>query len=90
MFFPELLTENKTNVNLYPNPTTGTFSVDFVGEITTVEIFMLNFQGNVVFENKCKDQLKMDIDIGHLAAGIYIIAIKTQRDIITKKVIKNY
>lgn len=82
--------ETAKGINIYPNPTTGNFTIDFMGEATTADIMLLNLQGNKFIETKCRDQIKQEIDIGHLPMGMYIIVIKTEEKIITKKIIKNY
>jgi hypothetical protein len=46
------------------------------------------FQGNQFLEKKFIDQLKIDIDMGSLPAGMYIIVIRTPTETITKKIIK--
>jgi hypothetical protein len=86
----ELFSDNKTKVNIYPNPTTGVFSIDFMGELTTAEIILFDLQGNLLIETNCTEQLQQEMDISHLQMGMYIVAIKTQEKIITRKVIKNY
>lgn len=87
---PELYVNDESNINIYPNPTTGNFTIDFMGKITTADILLLNFQGQQLMEQQCKEQLKKDIDISHLPGGMYIIVIKTEEKIVTRKIIKNY
>ena len=78
------------SVKIYPNPTLGKFTIDFMGRNTTADIILMNFQGNRVLETRCEDQNKKVIDIGHVPGGMYMIVIKSQSQIITKKIIKNY
>ena len=78
-----------SNINIYPNPTSGSLVIDFMGKKTTAEIFLSNFQGKQVVSTRCNDQLKKSIDIGYQPGGMYIIAIKTQTSIIIRKIIKN-
>ena len=87
---PELNNDTDPIVNIYPNPTTGRFIIDFMGEVTTAEISIMNLQGNILVKKKCSSQLSEHVDMSNLTKGMYIIIIKTQEKIITKKIIKNY
>ena len=83
-------TNDGQDVVIYPNPTTGDFTVDFMGIKTTAEIQVLNFQGNMVYQTKCDNQIKAKIDISYLSGGMYIAVIKSSKKVITKKVVKVY
>ena len=85
---PEIFVDNDPNVRIYPNPTIGHFTIDFMEKATTADILLLNYQGNQIYQIRCDNQLKMNIDISHLSGGMYIIVIKSQIQIITKKIIK--
>ncbi len=87
-FNPDLFTNEETTISIYPNPSTGIFTIDFMGTKTTAEIRLLNFHGKQLTEKRCKNQLRQEIDIGHLPGGMYVIIIKTQSELITKKIIK--
>jgi len=87
----DLLTEeSEKGINIYPNPTTGRFTIDFMGEVTTADLILFDLQGNKLIDSSCRDQLKHEMDISQLQMGLYIVVIKTQEEIITRKVIKNY
>jgi hypothetical protein len=81
-------TDVRKEINIYPNPTTGEFVIDFSGKLTTADILLYNFQGKQFLEKKCIDQLKMDIDMGSLPAGMYIIVIRNQTETIIKRIMK--
>lgn len=87
---PEIIADEEARVNIYPNPTTGNFTIDFKGVETTADILLLNFQGNRLIEKRCKEQLKIELNITHLPPGMYIVVIKAKTELITKKIIKNY
>lgn len=87
---PELIADDDPNIKIYPNPTTGNFTIDFVGKETSAEIVLLNFQGQQLLIQQCKEQLSKDIDISYLPGGMYIVVIKTNEKIVTRKIIKHY
>ncbi len=82
------ITDDKQNIKIYPNPTSGITKIDFMGTTTKADIQILNFQGNKLFQLKCDNQNMVEFDISSLPVGIYIIVIKTQTQIITRKIIK--
>jgi len=81
-------TSDELVVNIYPNPTTGNFTIDFMGKETTADITVLNFQGNKIRSFECNNQVQAEVDISYLPVGMYIIIIKTETEIIKKKVTK--
>jgi len=80
------LFDKYNNIKIYPNPTTGNFTIDFKGKETTADITVLNFQGNKIRSLKCNNQVQAEVDISYLPAGMYILIIKTGSGIIKKKV----
>jgi len=84
------LTDAEKVVNVYPNPTSGELTIDFLGEETTSTIRVVNFQGAVILQTETNKQLKQKIDLRFLPEGVYVLVINTEGKQITKKVIKNY
>ena len=84
---PEWLTED-AEISIYPNPTKGKLTIDFMGKATTAEIALFNLQGNKILETKCIDQLKGEMDISMLRFGMYVVIIKTGDGVFTRKIIK--
>ncbi len=80
--------DSELSLRIYPNPTTGQFTIDFMGDETTADIMVLNFQGNRVSKTRCDNQTSADIDISHLSKGMYIIFIKTTENVITRKILR--
>jgi len=86
--FDELINDN-IKLNIYPNPTSGNFTVSFSDKAASAEIALYSLQGNMLYKVSCKETLKQEIDISHFETGMYIIIIKTGKKVITGKVIKN-
>jgi len=80
--------DDKQNIKIYPNPTTGIATIDFMGKETKADIQVLNFQGNIINKIECNKQLYAEINISSLPAGIYIIIIRTETEIIKRKIIR--
>lgn len=83
--------ENASNspvINIFPNPTTGLFNIDYSN---TNSIKVINTLGEVIYEEKL-DQLSSgtkNIDLSNFANGIYFINVANDKGSINHKVILN-
>ncbi len=77
--------QQKKSIMVYPNP--ASFNLTIVTPETSV-IEISNIEGQIVKILKIKD-CKIDIDISDLSSGVYIIKAMTDKEITTKKFIKN-
>ena len=94
--------EPENRLLLFPNPTTGELRIEN-GELRIMEVEVFDVYGRKQKAESRKQkgnsppfmegwQPQADgvvINISHLQAGVYFVKIKTENDIITKKVIKN-
>ena len=72
---------------LYPNPTSGRFSVTFSKSVSNASITITDANGKAVQQVKASGN-KIDFDLSALAAGTYFVRIEENGKLITKKVIK--
>lgn len=79
-------------MSLYPNPTTGQFSIDFVSgqEGNWNRIMIVSLTGTVVYKDVIEEyEYSKSIDITDVPAGNYILMISNDQEIVaTKKIIK--
>ncbi len=81
-----LVTENNNleisnnNISIYPNPTTGVFTIK-AEEVESIEV--INIQGKQIYKGK-----ETEIDLSTQPKGIYIIKVITDKQTITQKLIK--
>jgi hypothetical protein len=84
------INEKRISCNIFPNPTTGEFSIQVAGwtsgQVNNVEIYDVYGRKQKAEGRKEKEEWRTDI--AHLSAGIYFVKITTKKGIITKKVIK--
>ncbi|MDR0205813.1 MAG: endonuclease [Bacteroidales bacterium] len=81
--------KNDRTFFIAPNPTTGQLRItNYELRITDVEIY--DIFGKKVGTNLrvCHNADEILLDISHLPAGIYFLRIQTEKEIITKKVVK--
>jgi len=75
------------NVSVYPNPSTGMFSIvapSLKGEKSSIEIY--NVLGEKVFQSIINNQSSI-INLENQPNGIYFLSIKTEQGIVNKKII---
>ncbi len=61
---------------VYPNPTTGTLTVEFTqNPIKKTEISISNMVGAVVFRKEIADVAKVQIDLSNQVSGVYLLKI---------------
>ena len=72
---------------LYPNPTTGKFSISFSKNLSNASFSITDNNGKIIARFKASGY-KVDFDLSPYTAGIYYVRIEENGKIITKKVIK--
>lgn len=70
------------NISIYPNPTTGIINIDVDKDFDAV---IYNYQGQVMMRLQDNNG---QIDISALTSGMYLLEIKTNDNIMIKKIIK--
>ncbi len=77
--------DNHEKIKLHPNPVTKTLTVET--EYLTKKIKILNYFGQIVFEDTIEGTIKT-ITLSELKSGIYFILLETETETIIKKIIK--
>lgn len=85
-----LLSENyinfKNNINVYPNPTNGIFSINVEGE-NSYKLTVRNIVGQIIYKDYVVGGYVKDIDLSDYKSGIYLLELDTGTGIINKKLI---
>jgi PKD repeat protein len=79
----------KNSLRVFPNPTTGQFTVEFNHEAGQTEIQVLNILGEIVFLRNLDvtADSKLNIDLSDLNNGIYFARIKSGHTELIRKII---
>lgn len=77
----------KTELRIYPNPTKENITIETTNISKEQTISIYNMQGQLIVQQPTQ-QPKTDIDIIHLAKGVYVIKLSTADGIAVKKFIK--
>ena len=72
---------NDQDVNIYPNPTSGKFRLEYNAKGNS-EIQVMNLLGVVIYRTtiSASGQIEQDIDLSGMVNGLYFISIKTKDD----------
>ena len=82
---------NDTEINLYPNPSSGKFAVFVQNEKKQNEaglVNVFNLMGELVFQSEFKQLNSLSIDISEKPNGVYFLTINISGQIKTLKFIK--
>ena len=72
------------DLNIYPNPNNGQFTITNSQEMT--EVIITDLQGKIVYNNNNINLNRVDVEINELERGMYMINIKTVDGMITKTI----
>ena len=81
--------DDENLVRVYPNPTMGQFTIDFLGQPFPGDVYVMNLQGQPIHQFKTMNQNIIKKDMSYIPDGIYMIVIKAKDKVITKKLAKN-
>lgn len=72
------IVEKKDGLQVYPNPTTGEITFDFINAITEKQLlYIYNLQGQVVFQKEIEAELsKLTISFPNITKGIYLYRVE--------------
>lgn len=73
-------------ISIYPNPSRGIFNIAIPNGVTA-EVTILNLAGKLVYSSNT-DAALVKVDLSSLAAGMYMVHVKTADGIAVKKITK--
>jgi hypothetical protein len=73
------------DISIYPNPSTGLFTVSADKQITSIKVF--NAIGEVVFQSKENDT-KMLVNISNQMSGLYLLEVITNEGTAVRRIVK--
>jgi len=83
--------KNIASMNVYPNPNQGQFTLETQLKSTdNVQIQVLDIMGREVYNTTVKNvtEVKQEINVNHLNAGLYIVKVTTSEGTTEQKIIK--
>ncbi len=76
-------------ISLYPNPVSDKLNFQLNKNLNNPEVKIFNQAGQIVYQNQFKSLSETkSIDMSSLPSGIYMVYIKSDEGVITKKIIK--
>lgn len=78
-----------TGINIFPNPVSTTFNIELpTGTAGTPAFTIVSTSGKVVYSGSFGSSGALSVDISGFAAGVYIVRIEIDGQIISKRIIK--
>jgi hypothetical protein len=78
---------NPATIKVHPNPTKGDVTINADSKIKSVEVY--DAQGRIIQKQMGINSQEAKVSIHSSTSGMYIFKITTEKEVITKKVIKN-
>lgn len=90
--YAPVVAENTTTsvqqvTQLYPNPTTGRFTVSFSQPLKNATVILLDIAGNILLQSR-KSGNQVLFDLSSYKAGAYIVRVMDGSNTVTFKVVK--
>lgn len=80
-------------MKIYPNPTTGSVTIKFTASYSErIEIKVMDMNGKIILDevkNNFKGEYAKQIEMEDLSAGVYMLQILTDKQVLTRKIILN-
>lgn len=83
--------DHNQNLVIYPNPTSGKLFIENGALNKENSLFVIEIYdvlGKKVFEEKAENKKQLELDITPLSAGIYMVAVHTDKGIVHQKIVK--
>jgi PKD repeat protein len=83
--------QKNENINVYPNPNNGTFKIDVdLNSSEKVQLKIFSIDGQLVYTSEIlpiRNKLEKEISINNIVAGVYIIQLLVEKEIVFKKMV---
>lgn len=76
------------NAMVYPNPAHANAAVEITGNAKNIAVTITDASGKIVWQNMYNDQLKINLPVEKLTAGMYMITVRSINESKTIKLIK--
>jgi len=99
-YYNSIASQFKTNVlgneqflqnqfSLYPNPTKGSFTIEFKDLVNSFSVEVYDVSGKTIYENNYDQTASLNqvVNLENTTSGIYFVNVKSDRGIVTKKLI---
>jgi hypothetical protein len=74
-------------VNIYPNPASDHFIIDFNKQENVVALLLTDVTGKAVYQSATKNAFYINVNTAYINNGIYLLTIQTEKTTATQKII---
>lgn len=89
--YPIMDLTEKPHFIIYPNPTTGIFTIEWrhPGNLVDVSVEIFNMQGNVMYHFNKVEASPLVIDLSARPPGVYFVRVLMGSEVVSRKLIKH-
>jgi hypothetical protein len=80
---------NDLPFKIFPNPANDFITIQFDKNYPSVDVQIVNLLGKVIVNTEVQDTQTYKIELNHLATGIYLVRVKVEERVFTKKLVVN-
>ena len=78
---------DENDINIYPNPVSDILKIN--SDLVLNQLIIYDLNGKIVFDKKIENQERSyNIDMSSMSSGIYLMKLKSGKQIVTKRIIK--
>ena len=79
----------QASFNIYPNPSKGSFNIEFKDFVNNYSVEVFDVTGKTIYENNFdqSSNLVQAINLQNTTSGVYFINVKSDKGIVTKKLV---
>jgi ELWxxDGT repeat protein len=85
---PEIITDNRFEVTLFPNPAKTVSTLQFTGNVRNVTVSITDFSGKLVWKKSFTNTWQISLPMERLRAGLYSVTINNRLEIKAIKLVK--
>jgi len=79
------MSELDKDLSIYPNPLKGKLNI--TSDVQILQVMVVNMQGQTIL-NKTVNENRVELNTRHLASGIYMLKVETERGWVSRKMVK--
>jgi hypothetical protein len=79
--------EINDQIQIYPNPTSSKVTIELNQPHPYTEVELLNLTGQTIFQKSFSNHRKLELDLGKVAVGIYLLKISNEQNVVMGKIV---
>ncbi len=74
-------------VNIFPNPSNGTFNISFPSELNSAQADVYDVSGKLIYSSSLSTRLNAEIKLNNISKGAYLLHLHNEKISLNKKIV---